>query len=152
VLEGRSSESAPAGPRYLGLPGRKPLLGWDAANQDLRRVCLVEGPADLLALKHLGVAALALCGTHVAGATLESLGRWARLYVVFDEDLAGQEATARLIRSFRDRVIPVRLPAGVNDPADLAARPDGAALFRTAIRQAVQRWRCPGQRGIDDRT
>jgi DNA primase len=115
-------------------------------------VCLVEGPADLLALKQLGVPALALCGTHPAGATLELLGRWARLYVVFDEDLAGQEATARLIRSFHERVIPVQLPAGVTDPADLAARQDGAELFRMAIRQAAQRWRCQASAGLDDRT
>ena len=55
ILEGQSDKPAPAGPRYLGLPGRKPLLGWDAANRDLRGVCLVEGPTDLLALRHLGV-------------------------------------------------------------------------------------------------
>ena len=33
-------------PKYLGLPGRKPLLEWDAASGDLRGVCVVEGPLD----------------------------------------------------------------------------------------------------------
>jgi hypothetical protein len=50
-------------PRYLGLPGRKCLLGWDEASRDLRGVCLVEGPLDLLALRKWGVPGLALCGT-----------------------------------------------------------------------------------------
>ena len=139
VLDRASGETTSAGPRYLGLPGQKPLLGWEAANRDLRGVCLVEGPMDLLALKQLGVPALALCGTYLPGPTMEQLGRWARLYLVLDEDRAGREATARLIRTFGDRLIPVKLPAGVKDPADLATRHDGAQLFGRAIQQAVTR-------------
>ena len=46
----------------------------------------MEGPTDLLALRHLGVPALALCGTYLPGPTLEQLGRWARLYLVLDND------------------------------------------------------------------
>src|SRR5216683_4147564 len=34
-----------------GCPSSKPLLGWEEACRDLHRVCLVEGPADLLALR-----------------------------------------------------------------------------------------------------
>jgi DNA primase len=139
VLETPARETTSAGPRYLGLPGHKPLLGWEAANRDLRGVCLVEGPMDLLALRQLGVPALALCGTYLPSPTMEQLGRWARLYLVLDEDRAGREATARLIRTFGDRVIAVTLPAGVKDPADLATRHDGAQLFGRAIRQAVAR-------------
>ena len=43
VIDTPSSERMSAGLRYLGLPGRKPLLGWEPANRDLRGVCLVEG-------------------------------------------------------------------------------------------------------------
>jgi DNA primase len=109
------------------------LLGWQDANRDLRGVCLVEGPTDLLALKQLGVPALALCGTYLPGPTLEQLGRWARLYLLLDDDRAGREATTRLIAALGDRVIPVKLPAGVKDPADLATRHDGADLLARAI-------------------
>jgi DNA primase len=141
VLDGPSENMTSAGPRYLGLPGRKPLLGWEVANRDLRGVCLVEGPTDRLALSCLGVPALALCGTCLPGPTLEQLGRWARLYLVLDDDRAGLDATTRLVRIFGDRVIPVKLPASVQDPADLARRHDGARLFGRAIQQALARCR-----------
>ena len=142
----------PADPRYLGLPRRKPLLGWEEANRNLPGVCLVEGPTDLLALKHLGVPALALCGTYVAAESLELLKRWSRLYVVLDGDPAGQKATARLIRTFGDGVIPVRLPAGLSDPGDLAAHPYGAELFHAVVRQAAQHPLGRGRAGFDDCT
>jgi DNA primase len=147
--EARSGEPVADGPRYLGLPGPKPLLGWDAANRDLRGVCLVEGPTDLLMLRYWGVPALALCGTHPTHATTKLLGRWARLYLVLDDDAAGQEATLRLTHALGDRVISVKLPAGIKDPADLANHPDGAELFRIAIRQAVQNYVGRGCAGID---
>ncbi len=136
-LIGRQLDTTDDAPRYLGLPGRKPLLGWDEASRDQRGVCVVEGPLDLLALRQWGVPGLALCGTGVAHATLELLGRWERLYTVFDADAAGQAATARLVQAFGERVIPVTLPAGIKDPAELAPRPDGAALFGAAVRQAL---------------
>lgn len=138
-LIGRQLEIKDDAPRYLGLPGRKPLLGWDEASRDQRGVCLVEGPLDLLALRQWGVAGLALCGTGVSRATLELLGRWERLYTVFDADAAGQAVSARLIQAFGERVIPVTLPAGIKDPAELAPRPDGDALFGAAVRQALAR-------------
>jgi len=45
-LIGRLLGPADGLPRYLGLPGPKPLLGWDQASRDRRGVCLVEGPLD----------------------------------------------------------------------------------------------------------
>jgi DNA primase len=38
-------------PRYLGLSGGKPLLGWDGASLDFRGACVVEGPTDWLTLR-----------------------------------------------------------------------------------------------------
>ena len=66
-------------PRYLGLPGPKPLLGWDQASRDLRYVRLVEGPLDLLSLRQWQLPGLALCGTAINIGTLELLARWRRL-------------------------------------------------------------------------
>jgi DNA primase len=145
-----SDEPVPASPRYLGLPGPKPLLGWDAANRDLRGACLVEGPTDLLTLRYWGVPALALCGTNPTHATIELLGRWDRLYLVLDGDAAGQEATLRLTHALGDRVLWAKLPAGIKDPADLANQPDGAERFRIAIRQAVEDYVGRGRAGIDE--
>ncbi len=126
-------------PRYLGLPGAKPLLGWDGAIVDRRGVCLVEGPLDLLALRKWGVPAMGLCGTHVSEASLNELAGWKRLYVALDADDAGKEATDELVRRFGDSVITVQLPLGAKDPAELATRPDGADLFALALRTAVER-------------
>jgi DNA primase len=138
-LIGRLLEPADDLPRYLGLPGPKPLLGWDHASRDRRGVCLVEGPLDLLALQQWGVPAVALCGTGCSETTLQLLGQWERLYAVLDADAAGQEATARLAEAFGSRLIHVRLPSGAKDPADLAPSAEGPTLFSDAIRQAMDR-------------
>ena len=138
-LIGRTLEHADDLPRYLGLPGPKPLLGWDQASRDPRGVCIVEGPLDLLALQQWGVPGLALCGTGCNPATLRLLDRWQRLYALLDADAAGQEAAARLIDAFGSRVIPVQLPPGVKDPGDLPSLVDGSAVLQEAIRQAVDR-------------
>jgi DNA primase len=136
-LIGRLLEQADDLPRYLGLPGAKPLLGWDQASRDLRGVCIVEGPLDLLTLQQWGVPGLALCGTGIGSLHLQLLGRWKHLYALLDADAAGREATARLCAAFRPRVTQVQLPVGVKDPADLAQLAEGSALLRNAIRDAV---------------
>jgi DNA primase len=133
---GNGKPSVP-GPTYLGLPGYKPLLGWDEAIRDLRGVCVLEGPMDLMALRKWGVPGVALCGTGASPATLELLRRWELLYAVLDNDTAGRDATDRLIGTLGPRVVPVALPQHVNDPAELAPLPDGKALFCAAIRDAV---------------
>jgi DNA primase len=126
------------------VPGSQPLLGWEEACRDLHRVCLVEGPADLLALRLWDVPGLALCGTRLTAQTMALLGHWAQLYAVLDADAAGLDATNRLVQTLGPRVIPVTLPSGIKDPADLAPHPDGEALFRAAIRVATDehRTRC----------
>jgi DNA primase len=136
---GRVLEPLPEGPRYLGLAGSKPLLGWDWASQDLRGAVLVEGPTDWLALRMWGVPGLALCGTSVSASVLQDLGRWDRLYIVTDMDAAGRDANARLVEAFGARAVPGSLPDGVKDPADLARTPDGDRLFAEAICGASSR-------------
>jgi DNA primase len=89
-LIGRLLSPAEDMPRYLGLPGSKPLLGWDDASRDLRGVCLVEGPLDLLALRQWGVPGLAVCGTGFSTATLRLLSRWERIYAALDGDAEGR--------------------------------------------------------------
>jgi DNA primase len=137
-LIGRLLEPVDDMPRYLGLPGPKPLMGWDYASRDRRGVCLVEGPLDVLTLQQWGVPGIALCGTGISPATMQLLGQWERLYALLDADPAGQQATTRLTETFGSRVIPVQLPPGVKDPADLARLVDGSALLQEAICRAIE--------------
>jgi len=137
VLETPDGQPLGQGPPYLGLPDCKPLLGWDDAICDLRGVCVVEGPMDLLALRLWDVPGLALAGNGVASDKLSLLDQFRRLYLVLDQDAGGEEGTDRLVTHFGSRAVRVRLPTGVNDVADLAKSHDGDQLFRAAIESAV---------------
>ena len=122
-------------PRYLGLPGRKPLLGWEAA-ASAPAAWLCEGPFDWLALRQWGYPALCLVGTHAGERALRALQRFARVYLVLDADGAGRAATAALALRLGRRAQPVTL-AGVKDVAELAERPDGRLRFARAVRGAL---------------
>lgn len=125
-------------PKYLGLPGAKPLLGWELAAGH-RAVILVEGIFDWLTLVQWGFPALALVGTHVSGAVLDALATcFTRLYLAFDADDAGHAATERLTALLGNRAVGMHLPPGVKDVAELAPRPDGRDLFAPALASAPE--------------
>ena len=126
-LVGRTVGSEEGVPKYLGLPGRKPLLGWEAVSTQ-RAVWLVEGVFDWLTLRSWGVPALALVGTHVSGEALRSLARFERLYLALDNDEAGRAATEKLMQALGERALPMT-PPGVKDVAELAPDPEGRASF-----------------------
>jgi DNA primase len=133
-LVGRTIPPA-ADPRYLGLPGRKPLLGWDALALH-QEVVLVEGVFDWLVLSQWGIPSLSLVGTHVRPDLLAALARFPRLYIVMDNDAAGHTATEALVRALGPRALPVEL-SGVKDVADLALEPGGRARFARALAEAA---------------
>lgn len=135
---------AGAGPRYLGLPGTKPLLGLDEA-RGAGAVYLTEGPFDRLTLGRWGLPAVALAGTGAGPGALADLATFPRIYLVMDTDEAGREATARLAGALGSRATPVALPH-VKDVADLGRRPDGAAVFRRAVERAEREERIRGLR------
>ena len=135
---GRLIDDCDDADKYWGLPGSKPLLGSDEASSDLRAVVVVEGPLDLLALPMWGVAGVATCGTRLSPAMMNALDHWQRLYVLMDADKAGREATSRLVEAFGSRAVPLELPAGTKDAAELAPRPDGAVVLATGIRAATR--------------
>jgi len=134
-LIGREIDNG-AGPKYLGQPGPRRLLGWDAASRE-RSVCVVEGAFDWLTLQQWRVPSVALLGTHVQPATIQALRRFQQVHLVLDADLAGFEATEHLLQALGPVAIQVSLD-GVKDVADLATHPDGAARFSRAIRRATQ--------------
>ena len=135
-LVGRALATDGPAPRYLGLPGRKPLLGWATA-REARAVVLTEGPFDWLALRAWGFPALALVGTRARREALAALARFGRVYLALDGDAAGRDAAALLRAALGPRAVPVPLP-GVKDVAELALLPEGRATFRRAVARAAQ--------------
>ncbi len=101
------------------------LYGLDMARQAIARedrAVVVEGNTDVLALRQGGFApVVASMGTALTAAQLRELARLTkRLFLCFDADAAGQEATLRgmglaVQEGFTVRVVP--LPPG-SDPAD----------------------------------
>jgi DNA primase len=126
-------------PTYLGLPGGKPLLGWEEAMAaGSSNVTLVEGPLDWLTLCGWGVPAVGLCGCWARPSAILALQRFSRVYVALDADGPGEAGSQRVIEALGQRALRVRLPAGWKDVAELAPRPDGAAIFAAARRTAEQ--------------
>ena len=123
-------------PRYLGLPGKKPLLGWDQARGSAS-VCVVEGVFDVLAVRQWGYPVVGLLGTNVRPDQVDQLRAFSRAYLVLDNDDAGFEATLGLYDAIGPTAVPVALPDDVKDPAELASRPDGQAVFAEALLKAV---------------
>ena len=124
-------------PRYLGLPGRKPLLGWDQVQRE-PSVCLVEGMFDWLTLRMWGYPVLALLGTDLRTALIADLGNvFQRIYLVLDNDEAGLEAAHRLLQQLDPIAVGVLLPEGIKDVGELAPRPDGRLLFAEALLASV---------------
>ena len=135
-LVGRTIAPEARGPKYLGLPGRKPLMGWAAARRS-RWVVVTEGVFDWLALRAWSVPALSLVGTHASPDVLDALTRFERVYLALDGDGAGREATAALVARLPS-ALPLELPLGngIKDVADLARLPEGRSVFRRALEAA----------------
>jgi DNA primase len=129
-------DTADAPPRYLGLPGSKPLLGLEQTGTSPSLIA-TEGVFDWLTLRRWGYPTVALVGTHARADIVEQLRGRQRVYLVLDQDDAGLEATIRLVDALGPTAIPVALPDGIKDVAELAPRDDGQALFARALLEAV---------------
>ena len=123
-------------PKYLGLPGAKPLLGWKQARGSAS-VCVVEGVFDFLAVRQWGYPVVGLLGTNVRPDQVDQLRGLPRVYLVLDTDHAGVQATLALLEAIGPTAVPVALPDDIKDPAALATRPDGEAVFAEALLKAV---------------
>jgi DNA primase len=137
VLETHDGQPVVTGPKYLGLPGDKPIFGWEEARAHPRGVCVVEGPVDLLALRMWGVPGVALVGNRLRHQNLVQLEGFERLYVALDPDAGGQKGTQALVSYFGSRVVPVKLP-GEDDVGKLASYQDGKEQLGAAIVRAAE--------------
>lgn len=128
-MTGRLVDDAIDAPRYLHLPGPRPLYG---ATQiaGVASIVGVEGYFDALTLDEWGIPAFAVGGTALPSGTEDELADARLIYLAFDADPPGQiGALAVAQRLGRARTRCVTLPPGVKDVNDLGQRPDGRVIF-----------------------
>ena len=125
-------------PRFQAPPGPKPLLGLGRLGHSPSWVVVTEGVFDWLALAGWGIPACAALGTQGVERVASALRGCSRVFLAFDSDDAGREATARLLTLLGRRAAAVTLPQGVGDVAELGARPDGRAVLLGLLTRAAR--------------
>ena len=125
-------------PRFQALPGPKPVLGLGRLGLAPPWAVVAEGVFDWLALTGWGLPAVAALGTQGVEKVAVGLRGCPRVFLAFDADDAGREATERLLTLLGRRAAAVALPAGVGDVAELAALPHGQTAFLRLLSQAAR--------------
>ena len=125
-------------PRFQALPGPKPVLGMGRLGPAPSWTVVAEGVFDWLALTGWGLPAVAALGTQGVERVAAALRGCPRVFLAFDNDDAGREATGQLQTLLGRRAAAVTLPQGVGDVADLAALPHGRAAFLRLLWQAAR--------------
>ena len=138
-LIGRGLDDGGDAPKYIALPGERPVLGYERA-AGRREVFLCEGVFDYLTAVVWRLAAFSFCGTALPDDRLGFLAGARAIYGLFDADPAGRAAAERAGQQLGERFRPVALPDGC-DLNDLGCRSDGRGTFfqllsgaRTALR------------------
>ena len=126
-----------AAPRFQSLPGPKPVLGLGRLGPAPSWAVLAEGLFDWLALARWGLPACAALGTQGVEKVAASLRGCPRVFLAFDSDDAGLEATERLAALLGRRAASVSLPESIGDVAELAALSHGRSLFLRLLEQAA---------------
>ncbi len=125
-------------PRFQALPGPKPVLGCGRLGPAPPLAVVAEGVFDWLALTGWGVPAVAALGTQGVERVAAALRGCPRVFLAFDNDEAGLEATGRLAGLLGRRAAVVTLPQGVGDVAELATLPNGRSLFLSLLARAAR--------------
>ena len=125
-------------PRFQALPGPKPVLGLGRLGPAPPWAIVAEGLFDWLALTGWGLPAVAALGTQGVERVASALRGCPRVFLAFDGDDAGLEATERLLTLLGRRAAAVTLPRGVGDVGELAALPQGRAAFLRLLAQAAR--------------
>ena len=124
-------------PRFQALPGPKPVLGLGRIGPAPPWAVVTEGVFDWLALTGWGLPACAALGTQGVERVASYLRGCPRVFLAFDNDGAGLEATERLAGLLGRRAAAVNLPQGVGDVAELACLPHGRSLFLRLLARAA---------------
>ena len=125
-------------PRFQALPGPKPVLGLGRLGPAPPWTVVAEGVFDWLALAGWGLPACAALGIQGVERVASALWGCPRVFLAFDNDDAGREATVRLLTLLGRRAAAVAFPPGVGDVAELAALPQGRSLFLRLLSQAAR--------------
>ncbi len=125
-------------PRFQALPGPKPVLGLGRLGPAPPWAVVAEGVFDWLALASWGVPAVAALGTQGVERVASALRGCPRVFLAFDNDEAGLEATEGLADLLARRAAAVTLPQGVGDVAELASLPQGRSLFMRLLARAAR--------------
>ena len=125
-------------PRFQALPGPKPVLGLGRLGPAPGWAVVAEGLFDWLALTGWGIPSCAALGTQGVERVASALRGCPRVFLAFDGDDAGLEATERLLTLLGRRAAAVTLPQGVGDVGELAALPHGQAAFLRLLAQAAR--------------
>ena len=136
-LKGRALQPD-ARPRFQALPGPKPVLGLGRLGPAPSWAVVTEGVFDWVALAQWGIPACAALGTQGVERIASALRGCPRVFLAFDNDDAGREATDGLLALLGPRAAAVALPQGIGDVAELAALPQGHALFLRLLSQAAR--------------
>ena len=136
-LKGRALDSG-AKPRFQALPGPKPVLGLGRLGPAPSSVVVAEGVFDWLAITGWGLPSCAALGTQGMERIASALRGCPRVFLAFDNDDAGREATDGLLTLLGRRAAAVALPEGVGDVAELAAHPHGRNIFLRLLSLAAR--------------
>ena len=136
-LTGRAVD-AQAKPRFQAVPGPKPVLGLARIGPAPPFAVLTEGVFDYLTLGRWGYPACAALGTQGMDKVVAALRGCPRVFLAFDNDNAGREATANLQALLGRRAAVVNLPQGIADMGELATLPNGKLIFRRLLARAAK--------------
>ncbi len=136
-LVGRA-ENEDVKPRFQALPGPKPVLGMGRLGPAPPWAVVAEGVFDWLAVAQWGIPACAALGTQGGERIASALRGCPRVFLAFDNDDAGHEATERLLTLLGRRAAAVVLPHGVGDVAELATHTDGHTAFLRLLTLAAR--------------
>ena len=136
-LKGRALEPD-IKPRFQALPGPKPVLGLGRLGPAPPLAVVTEGVFDWLLLIAWGLPSCAALGTQGVERIASALRGCPRVFLAFDNDDAGREATDGLRPLLGRRAAAVALPEGVGDVAELASLPQGRSLFLSLLSQAAR--------------
>ena len=125
-------------PRFQALPGPKPVLGLGRLGPAPDWAVVAEGLFDWLALTGWGIPSGAALGTQGVERVASALRGCPRVFLAFDGDDAGREATERLLTLLGRRAAAVTLPQGVGDVGELAALPHGRTVFLRLLSLAAR--------------
>ncbi len=125
-------------PRFQALPGPKPVLGMGRLGPGPAWAVVAEGLFDWLVLAQWDLPACAALGTQGMERIAAALRGCPHVFLAFDNDGAGGEATARLAGLLGRRATTVALPGSVSDVAELAASSHGRKVFQHLLTQAAR--------------